>query len=257
MIHIEKGSSFKLPLPDTKGLSIEFQWIDADSFTMGCPEESVNFIPTVTNQILVKFSTGFWIGRYPVTVAQWNSLFPVKTDDATINLHKPKTNVSWFESMEFCHSINRIYATSLPENMQFRLPTEAEWEYCLRGNSPSNDGYKMDYLDSIAWYAGNSNGLQDVGKKAPTKWNLYDLQGNVMEWCFDSAGYTRVNTEPVDYMSFYNVSTRHVRSGAFGHEANSFLFSDCSGDDYPKDTKLYWLGFRVCLGIAAENKEDI
>ncbi|NUS72033.1 MAG: SUMF1/EgtB/PvdO family nonheme iron enzyme [Corynebacteriales bacterium] len=138
----------------------------------------------------------FLLGAFPVTLGLYRSLTGVETNSANSSA-TPITNVSWLDAIEFCNLLSTksglepVYTRS-PEREEvnwdrtangFRLPSEAEWQYaCKAGTS----GYRYGQIDDIAWYEENSGGhVHDVGTKTPNSWGLYDMLGNVWEWCWD------------------------------------------------------------------------
>ena len=157
----------------------------------------------------------YWMGIYEVTQAQYQAVTGKNpTPKHQRGNDKPVVVNGNFEyrqqqCYDFCNLLNRIYADKLPEGYKFDLPTESEWTYACRANTQTdlNNGKnitnKHGYcpnLDEIGWYKANSNGkLQDVGLKAPNKWGLYDMHGNIMEvvqkYHYSKGGYYSCNPE--------------------------------------------------------------
>jgi len=136
---------------------------------------SLRWVPLETDS-----HQGFWMDETPCTVLQWNNVRGLghlqdSWDDS------PVTQVSYDECVDFCDSMN-IFKPQ--PKLQFRLPTEAEWEYACRGGT-EGDQYHDD-IDAIAWHSGNSQGrLHSVRRKMSNQYGLYDMIGNVWEWCHD------------------------------------------------------------------------
>ena len=126
----------------------------------------------------------FYIGKYEVTIKQWKTIMgslPDGNDDKSCP-DCPIVNVSWNDTQLFIDRLNT------KTGKKYRLPTEAEWEYAARGGSQSK---KLDYAGSndaslVGWFSENSNGKPNtVGKKIPNELSIYDMTGNVREWCAD------------------------------------------------------------------------
>ena len=128
--------------------------------------------------------SSFSIGKYEVTQEEWQVVMG-SNPSSFKGAKRPVENVSWMDCQEFIRKLNRL------TGKRFRLPTEAEWEYAARGGNRSV-GYKYagsDNLGSVAWYDGNSgNETHPVGQKSPNELGLYDMSGNVCEWCQDWYG---------------------------------------------------------------------
>lgn len=134
--------------------------------------------------------------KYPVTQCLYRfAMFGEVMESIMSNL--PVTEVSWLDSLVFCNTLSRILGrvecytiSNETENTiydktanGFRLLTDAEWQYACKGGTK---GYRYERIEQIAWYKENSNGsAQPVGELLPNPWGLYDMVGNVWEWCWD------------------------------------------------------------------------
>ncbi len=169
----QAGEEKRFTLPG--GAEMEMVWCPPGEFVMGSPEGEEGRWPSET-QHRVTLTQGFWMAKYPVTQAQWKSVMGnnpahVQGDDL------PVESVSWEDCVGFCGKAGH----------GLRLPTEAEWEYaCRAGRTGAFAG--TGRLEEMGWYGENSGGMtHSVGKKQPNAWGLYDMHGNVEEWCADCA----------------------------------------------------------------------
>ena len=178
-------------------LSIDMVLIEKGSFLMG----------EGSGQKKVTIENDFYMGKYPVTVAeymhfvedvkkhypQWleeGNEYNIKT--GTDNYYKkmknltnpnaPIVGISWYDAKAYCEWLSK------KRKEEFRLPTEAEWEYACRAGTTTKWSFGDDEkeLDKYGWYNMNSDGtIHEVGQKLPNPWGLYDMHGNVWEWCKD------------------------------------------------------------------------
>ncbi len=140
---------------------------------MGTPEqeEERNSDETLHQVTMTK---GFWMAKYEVTQQQWMSVMGVNPSHY-LGDKLPVGNVCWYECQLFC------------ERAGLALPTEAEWEYACRAGSSGAYG-RIDPLEMMAWYGESGSAPHPVGQKRPNAWGLYDMHGNVWEWCADWYG---------------------------------------------------------------------
>ncbi len=156
-------------------------WLFWKQDELGAADESnLVYAPEHT----ISLTRGFWIGKYPVTQAQWEKVIAINPSD-----HKcpenPVQNVSWEDAMVFCKTL------SARDGVEYRLPTEAEWEYACGAGSTTAWCFGNDEarLRDYAWYDENSdNRPHPVGQKLPNSWGIHDMHGNIWEWCQDWYG---------------------------------------------------------------------
>ncbi|HEX5235296.1 MAG TPA: formylglycine-generating enzyme family protein [Silvibacterium sp.] len=156
----------------------------------------------------VTISQGFWMGEFPVTQQQWQDVMSANPSYFRgAGPEAPVEQVSWKDVQQFLAKVNAMQV-----RWTLRLPTEAEWEYAARAGST---GETYSPLDSIAWYSENgSHTTHPVGQKLPNAFGLYDMLGNVWQWCQDWFG--PYSTEPsIDPKGPSTGETRITRGGCF------------------------------------------
>ena len=232
-----------------QGLDLDMIWIKPGSFMMGSPsEEDGRGDDETLHEVCL--TRGFWMGKYPVTQGQWKSLMDGDNPSGFKELENsdlhPVERVSWNDCQEFIERLNgnQKYRELLPDEYQYRLPTEAEWEYaCRAGTKSPYNGPKGEALIDLGWYSQNSDRkTHPVGKKKPNSWGLLDMHGNVWEWCHD--WYGPYSSGPVSDPSGPDQGwDRVVRGGSWGNNAGYCRSAVRFGlePDYP-------LGFRLAAG---------
>ena len=178
-------------------------------FMMGSPNDELGRNNDEEAHI-VTLTKPFYIGKYEITQSQYEKIIGKNPSKFEGN-NKPVDSITYDEAIEFCYRLNAKYLHSLPKGYRFDLPTEAQWEYaCRAGNgSALNSGKEImtvdgncPNLDETAWYGMNSGyTTHEVGKKKPNAWGIYDMHGNVSEWCRDWFDPYLYNTDPFDDVS--------------------------------------------------------
>ena len=250
-----------------KEINLEMVTCSPGTFIMGSQESEYGELKEAINEFhkrLFRFdyaeiqhevtlSKGFKIGKYPVTQAQYKKIMG-KNPSHFNGDNNPVEKVSWHDAKEFCDKLNEKYASKLPSGYEFDLPTEAQWEYACRAGTTSalNNGKaltseigKCQNLDEIAWYCENSdNKTHPVGQKKPNAWGIYDMHGNVWEWCRDWYGdYPTGNvTDPV------GPSTGSIRVFRGGSWIDLAGYCRSAGRyyDYPDNRNIH-IGFRLAI----------
>ena len=227
-------------------------WIPAGTFTMGSPTNEQDRASNEGPQTTVKITLGFWMSIYPVMQGNYQMLMTNNPSAFPGDLRRPVEKVYWSDATNYCAQLTarELAANRLPVGYSYRLPTEAEWEYACRAGTTNRFywGDDPDYtnITNYAWYFGNSGGLtHPVGQKRPNKWGLYDMNGNVVQWCSDwwqpylSGGTV---TNPVGP----NSSGGHIIRGGSWNYAAKYCRSAERYYDIPSD-KSSLVGFRVVL----------
>ncbi len=227
--------TFSLP----GGASIEMVWIEPGTFLMGSPS-SEEGRDSDEAQHKVTINQGFYLGKYEITQAQWEAVMGFNLS-ALEGANHPVEQVSWEDVEVFISELNLSAGSEV-----YRLPTEAEWEYACRAGTSARWSFGEDesQLGEYAWYRGNNSpeGTKAVGQKKSNPWGLYDMYGNVWEWCQDWKGrysFSRLADPTGPVTDSYRV----VRGGAFSFYAQFARSAYRSGR--PPSARHYDLGMRL------------
>ena len=160
---------------------IEMVFVQGGTFMMGATSEQGSEWNDNEKPVHQVTLSDYYIGKYQVTQKQWEAVMGNNPSELKGD-NLPVENVSWYDAQEFIHRLNEITGKN------YRLPTEAEWEYAARGGNKSQ-GYKYsgsNNINDVAWYVDNSDlKTHPVGTKQPNELSIYDMSGNVSEWCND------------------------------------------------------------------------
>ncbi len=202
----------------------------------------------------VILSKPFYIGKFPVTQKQYESIMGTNPS-CFKGESNPVDCVSWNEARAFLVKINAKYQNDLPKGYKFDLPTESQWEYACRAGTITalNNGTDLtsemycNNLDEVAWYYRNSgNKTHPVGQKKPNAWGIYDMHGNVWEWCYDMYDkYPNPLMTVTDPIGFCNILKRVLRGGSWENLA-SMCRSACRNSNAP-DYGFNSTGFRLAM----------
>jgi formylglycine-generating enzyme required for sulfatase activity len=227
-------------------------WIPAGMFIMGSPASETARLPNEGPQTQVKFTKGFWMGKYEVTQVEYLAVMGINPSKNTGDTLRPVENVDWHDAGNFCAklTVRERAAKRLPSGYVYRLPTEAEWEYACRAGTTTRFSYgdDSDYtqLGNYAWYSDNS-GLRThpVGQKKPNEWGLYDMHGNVWEWCLDGYGESLPGGSVTDPRA-PNTTGFYAFRGNSENSEDFFCRSACRVNNFAYDKFGNW-GFRLAL----------
>lgn len=218
------------------GLEYPMVYVDGGLFLMGsdsedsCKDERPSHIV---------FLDGYWIGKYEVTQDLWEAVMGGNPSENIIDGdRKPVEHVSWHDCQLFIDKLNSL------TGLEFKLPTEAQWEFAARGGDRSK-GHRYsgsNSIDDVAWYG--EYATSDVGTKSPNELGIYDMSGNVYEWCNDWFDYygRRPEVNPVGPSERY---CRIFRGGSIGWE-DEYQTVSRRGYAYPRYESRR-LGLRLCL----------
>ena len=163
----------------TNSIGMEFVLIPAGTFMMGSLNRDTEAYGDEKPAHRVTISQPFYLGKYPVTQEQWAAVMGNNPSRFSGHPDQPVESVSWNDVQAFLDTLNERDGSG-----DYRLPTEAEWEYACRAGTEIPRYYPD--INAIAWYLENSNDqTRPVGQKLPNAWGLYDMLGNVREWCHD------------------------------------------------------------------------
>jgi formylglycine-generating enzyme required for sulfatase activity len=233
--------SSKLFVVTELNLDLEMVFVQGGEFVMGClPGKDKK---CVKNELPPheKAVADFYIGKFEITQDQWKIIMGSLPDRFDGCGQCPIVDVSWHDIQFFLRKLNEL------TGKLFRLPSEAEWEFAAKGGVHAQ-GFSYsgsDILDDVAWFADNSNQKTNpVGTKQPNELGLFDMTGNVWEWCEDRYGLYENRSIPMAKREDIGIE-RVTRGGACDsfHESCRVVFRSSANPD----ARSFSLGFRVAM----------
>jgi len=232
----------------TNDYGMTFVLIQPGSFVMGSPENELGRSSREV-QHGVTLSQAFYLQTTEVTQGQWKTVMGDNPSHFSGCDDCPVEQVSWEDAQEFIEKLN------LHENAnRYRLPTEAQWEYAARsgsitalanGNLVETECNLDSNLNAMGWYCGNSdNKTHPVAQKEANSWGLYDMHGNVWEWCQDWSDSYPTNTV-VDPMGPSSGTYKVVRGGGWHHGARTCRSANSYA--YSPNYRYYLVGLRLSM----------
>ena len=232
-----------------KGVKLETVLIPAGEFMMGSPDSDKDAYAGEKPQHRVRITRPFYLGKYLVTQEQWEAVMG-NNPSGFKGPKNPVEQVSWDDCQKFLEKLNAKVGT---EHGKFVLPTEAQWEYACRAASSTRYCFGDDQsgLGEYAWYGANSgNKTHPVGEKKPNAWGLYDMYGNVWEWCADGYDDGYHANSPTDDPTGPATGARVIRGGRWFDSAGGCRSAFRS--NFGPAIRCSYLGLRVSLVPADE-----
>lgn len=227
---------------------VRFHLIESGTFNFGTPADPYSWQLRGVGPVTI--TEPFFLAVTPITRAQWTSLMGTSPwledglDDGSDDY--PATNVSYLDAVAYCEKASRN------GGLQYRIPTEAEWEYAARAGADTEYSFGDDseLLGEYAWYEDNSAGdLHPVGKKKCNTWGLYDTHGLVLEWTSDDWAYTRSIDQTVDPVVQNQDVRKTVKGGCY--VSPSFQCAPYYRYGAHSEWRFGHVGFRPLLSAAS------
>lgn len=237
---------------EINGVPFTMQRVEGGSYIMGATSDQYDPDTYTDKPAHLVFLSSFYIATTEVTNQLWKAVMP---DRETLSPsgypYNPISYVSWYDCQEFVRRLDSI------TGFHFRLPTEAEWEYAARGGERSK-AFRFagdNCADSVGWtYSSSGNWTHPVARKRPNELGLYDMTGNVAEWCQDIYGAYTLSTKP-DPIGADTGSYRVVRGSNY---AECIANSHISVRHWHKpETETSYIGFRVALTLPNDPMKQV
>jgi formylglycine-generating enzyme required for sulfatase activity len=246
----------------TNSIGMKLALIPAGEFLMGSPDSDSDAYPPEMPQHPVRITQAFYLGVHEVTQGQYRAVTGQNPSHFKGSDELPVEQVSWNDAIAFCNKLSEreglkpyysLDGAVQPGGEGYRLPTEAEWEYACRAGSTTRFSFGDDAasVGEYAWYAGNSGSkTQPVGQKRPNAWGLYDMHGNVWEWCWDGYDESYYRQSPVADPGGPAQAAGRVDRGGSWRRSPRFCRSANRSRLAPRNRNSR-LGFRVARALSS------
>lgn len=225
-------------------IGMELVLIEPGTFTMGCNIGDLSERPEHS----VVITKPFYLAIHEVTQQQYFELMTSNPSQFRGYPNNPVERVSWNDATRFCQELSAL-SSEVAARRSYRLPTEAEWEYACRAGSENlySFGDEGSQLHDYGWFDQNSGDrTQSVGMKNPNQWGLYDMHGNVWEWCFDTED--KYSSDKVTDPIYDTVGLRRIlRGGSWGHPLAESRSANRDRTNARNATE--YIGFRVAMNL--------
>jgi formylglycine-generating enzyme required for sulfatase activity len=235
----ERGQAYQYVEDLGGGVTLEMAYIPGGTFQMGSPEteEGRDESESPHHEVMVM---PFYMGKYPVTQEQWEVMMENNPSNFK-GVKRPVETVSWDDAVEFCKRLSES------TDKTYRLPSEAEWEYACRARTTTPFYFGVTITPELANYDNKYNGTTEVGKFPPNAFGLYNMHGNVWEWCADPWHYKYEGAPSDSRVWKGGESHRVIRGGGW---VNVAPFVRCAFRDYTAlDSRDTDIGFRLARTI--------
>jgi formylglycine-generating enzyme required for sulfatase activity len=242
-----QNKSFDYSLKSYVDFNYELVLVEGGTFIYGCTGEQLDC--DEFDQIQQRIAVGnFYIGKYEVTLKEWNNIADDSLSQVSECSNCPVVNIRWVDVQRFIELLNE------KTGLNYRLPTEAEWEFAARGGLECDTTRYAgaDIIDEVAWYDANSSNCNIVGKKRPNELGIYDMTGNVWEWTCKYHGNNKVSYIATD--NYPQNGDGVLRGGGFNSfEQHCRIANRVSAPiNYCNDA----VGFRLVLTIKDTNFKE-
>jgi formylglycine-generating enzyme required for sulfatase activity len=259
------GRETNSPQLITNSLGMQLRLIPGGEFLMGSAESDERTLEREVPQHRVHISKPLYVGVFPVTQEEYEEVCGSNPSGFPGEERRPVESISWFDAVAFCNALSAREGLDVCYDVEgdhvsfgpgsgYRLPTEAEWEYACRSGTTTQRhcGDAQDVLAGSAWYWDNSAGRpHPVGQKNPNEWGLFDMLGNIWEWCWDWADWNYYRESPVDDPLGPSIGSNRIYRGGGWLSFAWYCRSASRGQGVPSQ-RYNFLGFRVVRALPGQ-----